>query len=48
VVEKALERKPNSPEMETELARQRQALAAVQAAKQAAQQRRMQKAKPSP
>jgi tetratricopeptide (TPR) repeat protein len=46
--EKALARKPNSPEMETELARQRQALAAVQAAKQAAQKRRGQISKPSP
>jgi tetratricopeptide (TPR) repeat protein len=46
--EKALERKPNSPEMETELARQRQALAAVQAAKQAAQKRQGQVSNPSP
>lgn len=42
--EKALERRPDFPEVKLELARQRQALAA----QQAAQQRRMQKAKPSP
>jgi tetratricopeptide (TPR) repeat protein len=42
--EKALARKPNSPEMEIELARLRQAFAA----QQAAQKRRMQSTKPSP
>ena len=46
--EKALELRPNFPEVKIELDRLRKALAAVQAAQQATQKRRMQKAKPSP